>query len=65
MTKPTIVQSTQPGCPPDCALCAANAEMEAHYDACEICQGKDYPCEAMKVITDKQQAIMAEEDGND
>lgn len=45
-------------CRPDCPLCEVQVRIEAHYDACAICQGPGYPCEVMTGFDAEEQAAM-------
>lgn len=43
-------------CPADCEMCAADREMEAHYDTCLTCQGDGFPCPVMAEISERRSA---------
>lgn len=48
----------QSWCWPNCALCEVNRRQEAHYDACEACQGPGYPCAAMEGLNEEEQVVL-------
>lgn len=47
-------------CRPDCPLCEVQVRIEAHYDGCAICQGPNYPCEAMTPLREEEDRVTEE-----